>query len=97
MAIKTDGRRGYPPSIMTQRKLAGGYIRTWLSDENESTEWLSYLGGLIDKAQNGGDGSLSEAQWTALRDFHQAMVNAELKSYAVLDALGLDEEGNTRR
>lgn len=82
---------------MTQRKLAGGYIRTWLSGECESTEWLSYLGSLVGEAQNDGDGSLSETQWIALRDFHQAMVNAELKSRAVLDALGLDEEGNTRK
>lgn len=90
------------PVKMTQRKLAGSYIRSRLSGEYESTEWLSRLHTLIGKAQNGppdgeADGSLSETQWIALRDFHEAMVNAELKSRAVLDALDLDEEGNTRK
>ena len=87
---------------MTQRKLAGGYIRGYLSGEGDPIDLLWRMTALIDAAQNapplgGADGSLDESQWTALRDFRDAVVNVELKTRGVLDALGLDEEGNTRR
>ena len=52
---------------------------------------------VIDDVQNDGDGSLNEYQWEALKDFRDAAVGIVLLTRRILNALGLDEEGNTRK
>lgn len=88
---------------MTQRTLAGGFIRGWLLNELDDAEFVRYMGQLLDEAQNpknaGGhsDGSLSGPQWGALRSLQCAIATKRIILGEALAALGLDEEGNTRK
>ena len=87
---------------MTQRKLAGGYIRGWLSGENDDAGFVRVIEQLLDKSQNPppdgySDGSINDGQRQVLTDLMVAVANKRIYLTSALNALGLDEEGNTRR
>lgn len=88
---------------MTQRKLAGGYIRGWLQHENDDAGFIRVMSQLLEESEShkceGGhsDGSINDEQWDLLRDLCRAIASQRLHLGGALNALGLDEEGNTHK